>query len=71
MYKRNHFWSHLQVKTFELRSTITSPEARLDVSARGLWEGHQKAFVDDVMVVNPLAMRYQDRDPTRILESKR
>ena len=55
-------------ETFELRSTITAPEARLDVSARGLWEGHQKAFVD-VRVVNPLAMRYQDQDPTRILES--
>ena len=55
-------------KTFELRSTITAHEARLDVSARGLWEGHQKAFVD-VRVVNPLAMRYQDQDPTRILES--
>ena len=52
---------------FELRSTITAPEARLDVSARGLWEGHQKAFVD-VRVVNPLAMRYKDRDSTRILE---
>ena len=55
-------------ETFELRSTITAPEARLDVSARGLWEGHQKAFVD-ARVVNHLPCDIKDRNPTRILES--
>jgi len=37
--------------------TITSDEARLDVSARSFWIPYQKAFFD-VRVFNPLARRY-------------
>jgi len=46
------------------KSTNTSREARLDVSARGFWVTGQKAFFD-VRVFNPLAKRYATQDPTR------
>ena len=52
---------------FRLRSTNRADEARLDVSARGFWNAHQKAFVD-VRVINPLAMRHQNQSPMQILD---
>ena len=39
------------------KTAITGNEARLDISARGFWEAHQKAFFD-IRVFNPMAKRY-------------
>ena len=44
----------LSGERFKLKSTNIKEEARCDVSARGLWNKGQKAFVD-IRVFNPLA----------------
>ena len=49
------------------KSSNISTEARLDISARGFWETHQKAFFD-VRVFNPLARRYVNLDPSKSYE---
>ena len=49
------------------RSSNTSSEARLDISARGFWVAGQKAFFD-VRVFNPLAKRYATCDPQKSYE---
>lgn len=41
-------------RNFDLRSTNTTEDARLDVSARGFWARGQRAFFD-VRVFNPMA----------------
>ena len=53
---------------FELKSTNTADEARLDVSARGLFVPYQKVFAD-IRVINPRAMRYEHQTPEQILET--
>jgi len=53
---------------FSARSANTAQEARLDVSARGLFVPYQKVFAD-IRVVNPTAMRYERQSPEQILES--
>jgi hypothetical protein len=45
-------------ETFPNRSANVADEARLDVSATGLWIPYQKAFLD-MMVINPSAKRYR------------
>jgi hypothetical protein len=42
------------------RTANTSPEARLDISARGVWARNQRAFFD-VRVFNPNAQRFQNQ----------
>ena len=42
---------------FYYRTANWSEEARLDVSARGIWQSYQKVFLD-IRVFNPLAKRY-------------
>ena len=44
-------------EAFSHRTANLSNEARVDVSARGLWRPYQKAFLD-IRVFNPLAKRY-------------
>ena len=46
---------------FNLKSTITEDEARLDVSARNFWSQGTKAFLD-IRIFNPLAKSYQGQD---------
>jgi hypothetical protein len=46
-------------ETLTLRSAISSDEARLDISARGVWTKGQRAFFD-VRVFDPLAQSYKD-----------
>jgi len=58
----------LSGETFQHKTTNTSQEARLDVSARGLFVSYQKVFVD-IRVVNPSAKRYEKQTPEQILES--
>ena len=53
---------------FSARSANTSQEARLDISARGLFVPYQKVFAD-VRVVNPTAKRYELQSPEQIMES--
>ena len=53
---------------FEFKSTKTADEARLDVSARGLFVPYQKVFAD-IRVINPRAMRYEHQTPEQILET--
>jgi len=48
-------------KTFSLASTNKSNEARCDVSARGLWNRGQKAYVD-IKVFNPLSKIYHNKN---------
>ena len=52
--------NELSGETFPLRSTNVSDEARLDVSARGVWTRYQRAFFY-IRVFDPLARRYQDQ----------
>ena len=52
--------NELTGESLTLRSAITSNEARLDISARGVWTKGQRAFFD-VRVFNPQAQCYQDR----------
>ena len=47
----------LSGETFDYRGANSSNEARLDVSARGFWLRHQRAFFD-VRVIDPNARRY-------------
>ena len=54
-------------ETFTQRSTNITQEARLDVSARGVFVAYQKVFAD-IRVVNPIAMRYVNQTPEQILE---
>ena len=42
------------------RTANTSPEARLDISARGVWARNQRAFFD-VRVFSPNARRFQNQ----------
>lgn len=42
------------------RTANTSPEARLDISARGVWARNQRAFFD-VRVISPNARRFQNQ----------
>ena len=42
---------------FKLKSTNTSDDARVDVSARGFWARGQRVYVD-VKIFNPLAKTY-------------
>ena len=50
----------LSGETFKCKSTITSDDARLDVSARGFWTRGQRAFFD-VKVFNPYAQTYSGK----------
>ena len=45
-------------ENFQYRTANTDDQARLDVSARGVWTRGSKAFFD-VRVFNPLAPSYQ------------
>ena len=49
--------STLSGETLIPKSANTSDEARLDISARGVWTTGQRAFFD-VRVFNPFARRY-------------
>ena len=51
-------------ETMSLRLANTSDEARLDISARGYWTPHQRAFFD-IRVFNPLAPRYTGQPLSR------
>ena len=42
----------INTETFEMRSTITSNEARLDISARGVWNPMDKTYFD-IRVFHP------------------
>ena len=42
--------------------SITTDEARVDVSARSFWQDGQRAFFD-VRVINPFAQRYKNQSP--------
>ncbi len=55
-------------ESFNRKSVNTAQEARLDVSARGVFVPYQKVFAD-VRVVNPTAMRYANKITEQILES--
>ena len=44
----------------DYRTANTSPEARLDISARGVWARNQIAFLD-VRVFSPNAWRFQNQ----------
>ena len=44
-------------KEFHYRTTKVEQEARVDISARGFWNGEQKSFFD-LRVFSPLAQRY-------------
>ena len=47
-------------ESLTLRSAISSDEARLDISARGVWTKGQRAFFD-VRVFDPLAQSYRNQ----------
>ena len=55
--------NELTGETLELRSANTSSEARLDISARGVWAKGQRAFFD-VRVIDPLARKYNGQTLT-------
>ena len=55
-------------ESFDYRSTNKADEARLDISARGLFVPYQKVFAD-VRVINPMAKRYEQQSPEQILET--
>ena len=52
--------SELTGESLTLRTANSSKEARLDISARGVWSKGQRAFFD-VRVFNPYAQSYNDR----------
>ncbi len=63
--------NELTGETFNLRSTNVSDDARLDLSARGVWTKYQRAFFD-IRVFDPLARRYQGRpEPPAIIYNQR
>jgi len=47
------------------RGANTTPDARLDIVARGFWERQRSAFFD-VRVCHPNADSYRDLDPDQI-----
>ena len=60
--------NELTGETLELRSANTSSEARLDISARGVWAKGQRAFFD-VRVIDPLARKYNGQTPAQCYRS--
>ena len=50
-------------ETFQLRTTTTDDDARLDIYARGFWGRSEDAFFD-VRVMNPNAPSYRHLDPS-------
>ena len=52
--------TELTGETMTMRSANISSEARVDISARGIWSRGQRAFFD-VRVFDPLARRYQNQ----------
>ena len=52
--------TELSGETMSMKSANTSSEARVDISARGIWSRGQRAFLD-VRVFDPLARRYQNQ----------
>jgi hypothetical protein len=50
-------------ETFDLKSTITGPGARSDVSARGFWTPMQRAFFD-IKVTHLNAPSYRQKEPS-------
>ena len=50
--------NYISGENFEYRTANTSQEARLDISARGVWTKYQRAFFE-VRVFDPLAKRYK------------
>lgn len=46
-------------ETFDRASTITTDEARLDISAKGFWDCRQECTFFDVRVFNPSALSYR------------
>ena len=53
---------------FNYRTANTSDEARWDVSARGVWNRGQTAYVN-VRVFNPIAKGYRDKSMTAVYRS--
>ena len=55
----------LSGESLEEKTANRSPEARLDVSARGFWIAGQKAFLD-IRVFNPIAGRYANMEISKM-----
>ena len=58
----------LSREQFENRTVNKSEEARLDISARGLWYSGQKALFD-VRVFNPMPLRYRNMSLSNVTAS--